>query len=202
MKAKYFLFFTFNIIVATLYYFMNYLPIPSKYVNIASIGWNLIFGLILALIFIRRDLFTQLKKINFKWLILGLSLTSFVAYIGNYLYSVYIGTPTVNAFYYNLTNEFLFIYMPILVFGEEIISTNLTTAINRLGLNFWLGSGLVAVLFAMWHIKSFGFVPIQLLMVIAPIRLALNYTWKESNSIWTVWIVHVIFNIIAFKVFY
>lgn len=202
MKEKYYLFFVLNVGVAVLYYFFNQLPIPANYANIVSIGFNAVLGSLLALLFLNKHFIHQWKSFSLRWIVLGLSLTSFVAYMGNYFYTTNVAQPTINAFYYTLTNEILFLAMPLLVLGEEILSINLTIALQKVGINFWLSSIVVAVLFAAWHIKSFGFVPLQLLMIIFPIRLALNYTWRETYSLPVVWLVHYLFNIIAFKIFY
>lgn len=201
MKTKNYIFLILNLIVATSYYFINYLPIPKDYFQIASLLWNTILGLLLALIFIKKDFFSQIKSFSLKWLILGVSLTSFFAYLGNYFYSTYIATPTTNILFKSLTIENIIFVLPILALGEELLSTNITTALNKIGLNFWVSTFLVAILFAFWHINSFGFVPLQLLAIISPIRIALNYTWKESNSIFTVWFTHYLFNILYFTIF-
>ncbi|TKI47094.1 CPBP family intramembrane metalloprotease, partial [Bacillus mycoides] len=49
---------------------------------------------------------------------------------------------------------------------------------------------------------AYGFVPMQLLITIIPIRLALNYVWKKSNSVWVSWICHYIYDSLAFIQFF
>ena len=203
MKFKYFIFFILNILVALAYYFNDRLQIPSEYYNVVILLWNVVFGIILATIFLGKEFFTQLKITNIKWIILGLSLTTFVAYFGNYLYATYIATPTTNILANYITIKMLLFTLPILALGEELLSLNLTQALNKIGLNFWISTFIVAIFFAFWHINSFGYVPIQLLMTLAPIRIALNYTWKESGkNLIVVWLVHYLFNIIAFTIYY
>lgn len=201
MKTKNYLFIILNLAVAISFFYINKIPIPKEYFNIASLLWNAILGLLLALVFINREFLAQIKNFSIKWLILGLSLTSFVAYLANYLYSTYVTLPTISNLF-STDIETLFLALPVLVLGQEIISTNVTTGLKKLGLNFWFASIIVAILFAFWHTNSYGFIPLQLLAIIAPIRLALNYIWKESNSLLVVVLVHYIFNVLAFVIYY
>ncbi|MBF0716156.1 CPBP family glutamic-type intramembrane protease [Gemelliphila palaticanis] len=201
MKTKNYLFIILNLAVAISFFYINKIPIPKEYFNIASLLWNAILGLLLALIFINREFLAQIKTFSIKWLILGLSLTSFVAYLANYLYSTYVTSPAISNLF-SKDIETLFLALPVLVLGQEIISTNVTTGLKKLGLNFWFASIIVAILFAFWHIKYYGFIPLQLLAIIAPIRLALNYVWKESSSLLVVVLVHYIFNVLAFVIYY
>lgn len=203
MKLKYYLFFILNICVALSYYFSSYLPIPKQYLSTTLLWWNLAFGFFLALIFLGREFLFQLKLFSIKWFVLGLSLTTFVAYFGNYLYATYIAKPTINIFANTMTIKTIIFVLPILALGEELLSLNITQSLTKIGLNFWFSSFIVSILFALWHINSFGFVPLQLIATIAPIRFALNYIWYESGkSIPVTWAIHYIFNILAFTIYY
>lgn len=201
MKTKNYLFIILNLAIAISFFHINKIPLPKEYFNVVSLLWNVVLGLFLALIFINKEFLNQIRTFSIKWLILGLSLTSFVAYLANYLYTIYISVPNIN----NLLSkdmESLLLALPVLTLGEEIIITNITTGLKKLGLNFWFSSILVSIIFAFWFINYYGLVPIQLLTIIVPIRLALNYVWKESNSILVVTIVHYIFIVLTLTIYY
>ena len=103
----------------------------------------------------------------------------------------------------NSVAEVISIYMilfriPFMLMGEELICTNIIIALQKLGLKFSTASIICSLLFALWHIPAYGFVPMQLLITIIPVRLALNYIWKNSKSVWVSWICHFIFDCISF----
>lgn len=83
--------------------------------------------------------------------------------------------------------------VPFMLMGEELICTNIIITLQKLGFKLGTASIICSLLFALWHIPAYGFVPMQLLITIVPLRLLINYIWKNSKSIWVSWIYHFIF---------
>ncbi|MBS5952061.1 MAG: hypothetical protein KIC47_17420 [Clostridium sp.] len=45
---------------------------------------------------------------------------------------------------------------------------------------------------------AYGYNVLQILITLTAPRLVLNYVFKNSNSIWSNWIVHIVFNTLTF----
>ena len=109
------------------------------------------------------------------------------------------GALTENAINSMLTWKYVITHTPFMLMGEELLSITLLYALwKNLELKFWQASLICAVLFAFWHITSYGYNVLQILVTIVAPRLILNFAFKKSGSIWTIWAAHVAFDTISF----
>ncbi|MEH7062562.1 CPBP family intramembrane glutamic endopeptidase, partial [Bacillus wiedmannii] len=140
----------------------------------------------------------QFKHFKFKTLLWGLPLTIIVGMGSGTLYNYIFEPPTTNSVAQVISVSMILTRVPFMLMGEELLCTNIIIALQKLGLKFGTASIICSVLFALWHIPAYGFVPMQLLITIVPVRLLLNYIWKNSKSVWVSWICHLAFDIIGF----
>lgn len=120
----------------------------------------------------------------------------------SFLYSLIFGQPTPNAINDTLSVKMILFQVPFMLMGEELLSTNILIALQKKGLSFFWSTIICSILFACWHIPAYGFHPIQLIFTLAPARLALNYVWKKSSSVWVSWICHFIYDSLGFIIFF
>ncbi|MFV0558602.1 MAG: CPBP family intramembrane glutamic endopeptidase [Enterococcus sp.] len=153
--------------------------------------FTLVFCGLVGYFFLRKEFLEQFK--HFKWSVLlwGVPLTFATSFLFGQLYTYLVGPTTENVAVISFS---LLLRMPFMLMGEELISTNVMIALQKKGWSFPLASIACGVLFAIWHIPAYGFVPLQLLMTIMLPRLALNYIWKKSNSVWVSWLCHYLFD--------
>lgn len=172
--------------------------IPEVLRMILEALWNLVLCGIIGYYFLGKISLEQFKHFNFKTLLWGLPLTIIVGMASNLIFSYIFEPATKNSVAEVISISMILFRVPFMLMGEELICTNIIIALQKLGLKFGTASLICSLLFALWHIPAYGFVPMQLLLTIIPIRLALNYIWKNSKSIWVSWICHFIFDCISF----
>ncbi|HDR3887525.1 TPA: CPBP family intramembrane metalloprotease [Bacillus cereus] len=160
--------------------------------------WNVALCGIIGYYFLGKISLDQFKHFKFKTLLLGVPLTIIVGMGSSLIFSYIFEPATKNSVAGVISISMILYRVPFMLMGEELLCTNIIIALQKLGLKFGTASLICSVLFALWHIPSYGFVPMQLLITIIPARLALNYIWKNSKSIWVSWICHLIFDIISF----
>lgn len=148
------------------------------------------------ILFLGKMSLEQFKHFKFKILLWGLPLTIIVGIGSSAIYGYIFEPPTTNSVAQVISVSMILIRVPFMLMGEELLCTNIIIALQKLGLKFGTASLICSVLFALWHIPAYGFVPMQLLMTIVPVRLFLNYIWKNSKSVWVSWICHLAFDII------
>ncbi|OPD60346.1 CAAX protease family protein [Bacillus anthracis] len=172
--------------------------IPGLLRMIIEASWNLVLCGIIGYYFLGKISLEQFKHFNFKTLLWGIPLTIIVG-MGSTLIFNYIFEPaTQNSVAEVISISMILFRVPFMLMGEELICTNIIIALQKLGLKFGTASIICSILFALWHIPAYGFVPLQLLITIIPARLALNYIWKNSKSVWVSWICHLAFDILGF----
>ncbi|MCH4569854.1 CPBP family intramembrane glutamic endopeptidase [Bacillus sp. ES1-5] len=172
--------------------------IPELLAMILEASWNLVLCGILGYYFLGKISLEQFKHFKFKTLLWGLPLTIIVGMGSGALYSYIFEPPTTNSVAQVISVSMILIRVPFMLMGEELLCTNIIIALQKLGLKFGTASIICSVLFALWHIPAYGFVPMQLLITIVPVRLFLIYIWKNSKSVWVSWICHLTFDIIGF----
>ncbi|SIR22108.1 hypothetical protein SAMN05878494_3151 [Bacillus cereus] len=172
--------------------------IPKLLGMILEALWNLVLCGIIGYYFLGKISLDQFKHFNFKVLLWGLPLTVIVGFVSNLIFHYFFGSATENSISGVISIYMILFRIPFMLMGEELLNTNLIISLEKLGLKFSTASIISSVLFAFWHIPAYGFVPLQLLITIIPIRLALNYVWKKSNSVWVSWICHLAFDIVGF----
>ncbi|MGN5651258.1 CPBP family intramembrane glutamic endopeptidase [Bacillus sp. Brlt_9] len=172
--------------------------IPELLAMILEASWNLVLCGIIGYYFLGKISLEQFKHFKFKTLLWGLPLTIIVGMGSGALYSYIFEPPTTNSVAQVISVSMILIRVPFMLMGEELLCTNIIIALQKLGLKFSTASIICSVLFALWHIPAYGFVPMQLLITIVPVRLFLNYIWKNSKSVWVSWICHLTFDIIGF----
>lgn len=149
--------------------------------------------------FLLGDRFKEQFK-HFKWKVLawGLPLTFAVGIGGGIIYRAIFGSATQNNIADVLTIQMVLIQVPFMLLGEELLSTNTILALEEMGLSFKWASIICGILFALWHIPAYGPNILQLLITLMPVRLAMNYIWKKSKSVWVSWICHFIYDCVGF----
>ncbi|MEX0136800.1 CPBP family intramembrane metalloprotease [Bacillus nitratireducens] len=172
--------------------------IPELLEMILEASWNLVLCGIIGYYFLGKISLEQFKHFKFKTLLWGLPLTIIVGMGSGTLYSYIFEPPTTNSVAQVISVSMILTRVPFMLMGEELLCTNIIIALQKLGLKFGTASIICSVLFALWHIPVYGFVPMQLLITIVPVRLLLNYIWKNSKSVWVSWICHLAFDIIGF----
>ncbi|KAA0781821.1 CPBP family intramembrane glutamic endopeptidase [Bacillus sp. BPN334] len=172
--------------------------IPELLEMILEASWNLVLCGIIGYYFLGKISLEQFKHFKFKTLLWGVPLTIVVGMGSGTLYSYIFEPPTTNSVAQVISVSMILTRVPFMLMGEELLCTNIIIALQKLGLKFGTASIICSVLFALWHIPAYGFVPMQLLITIVPVRLLLNYIWKNSKSVWVSWICHLAFDIIGF----
>ncbi|PEZ90461.1 CPBP family intramembrane metalloprotease [Bacillus cereus] len=172
--------------------------IPELLEMILEASWNLVLCGIIGYYFLGKISLEQFKHFKFKALLWGVPLTIIVGMGSGTLYSYIFEPPTTNSVAQVISVSMILTRVPFMLMGEELLCTNIIIALQKLGLKFGTASIICSVLFALWHIPAYGFVPMQLLITIVPVRLLLNYIWKNSKSVWVSWICHLAFDIIGF----
>lgn len=191
-----------TIAIGLLYQALPYMNLPELALTIIGTGWNLLFAFVAGYCFVKRDFLMQFKHFSFKILIWGVPLVLITGLFFSSLYSAIFGQATTNSIGETITLQMVFVQVPFMLMGEELLSTNILIALQKRGLSFLWASVICSILFALWHIPAYGFHPIQLLATLAPARLALNYIWKKSNSVWVSWICHFIYDSLGFIMFF
>ncbi|TKI35481.1 CPBP family intramembrane metalloprotease [Bacillus cereus] len=191
-----------TIVVGITYYFLVYLPIKSSLLYILGIIWNAMFAGTIGYILLRKDFTEQFKHFSWKTLAWGLPLTLFVGISSSLIYQAVIGPTTTNSIGSVITLQMILLRIPFMILGEELLSTNILLALEKKGISFMWASIICAILFALWHVPAYGWHPLQLICTLAPTRLALNYVWKKSNSVWVSLACHFLFDCITFIQFF
>ncbi|MBK5449012.1 CPBP family intramembrane metalloprotease [Bacillus sp. TH22] len=176
--------------------------IPHLLGMILEASWNLVLCGIIGYYFLGKISLEQFKHFKFKTLLWGLPLVVIVGVISGAIFNYIFEPATKNSVAEVISISMILFRVPFMLMGEELLCTNVIIALQKLGLKFGTASIICSVLFALWHIPTYGFVPMQLLITIIPIRLALNYVWKKSNSVWVSWICHYIYDSLAFIQFF
>ncbi|MFK4895736.1 CPBP family intramembrane glutamic endopeptidase [Lactococcus petauri] len=97
-------------------------------------------------------------------------------------------------------------FVPFMLMGEELFSiTLLETFRKKFAWPTWISTLLTAFIFGMVHFQTYfgGDVLrtiVQILLVQGAARLIFNYAYLKTKSIWTSWIVHLIFDIVMLTV--
>lgn len=190
------------IIIGIAYQMLHFLPISFSILDPINTVFNAVLTGLLAY-YILKDEFTEwYKHFSFKWIIIGIPFILITSMIcGAIAKAVSGGHMTQNTVNDILTWKFIATHPPFMLMGEELLSiTLLYAAWKKLGWKFWQSSLLCAILFALWHIVSYGYnIPQILITLVAP-RLVLNFIFKKSNSIWSSWVVHLVFDTITFVI--
>nr|WP_275901149.1 CPBP family intramembrane glutamic endopeptidase [Bacillus mycoides] len=176
--------------------------IPHLLGMILEASWNLVLCGIIGYYFLEEISLEQFKHFKFKTLLWGLPLVVIVGVGSGAIFNYIFEPATKNSVAEVISISMILFRVPFMLMGEELLCTNTIIALQKLGLKFGTASIICSVLFALWHIPAYGFVPMQLLIIIIPIRLALNYVWKKSNSVWVSWICHYIYDSLAFIQFF
>lgn len=188
--------------IALIYQILSFINLPEILHVILGTVWNLVFAFIAGYYLVRKDFLNQFKYFNFKSFAWGLPLVLLSGMLFSFLYSLIFGQPTSNAINDTLSVKMILFQVPFMLMGEELLSTNILIALQKKGLSFFWSTIICSILFAFWHIPAYGFHPIQLIFTLAPARLALNYVWKKSSSVWVSWICHFIYDSLGFIIFF
>lgn len=191
-----------TIFIGLTYQMLGHIPIKSPVLDYVSVIWNVAFAGMVGSFLLRKDFTEQFKHFSWKVILWGIPLTLFVGISSSLIYHAVVGSTTTNSIGSVITLQMILLQVPFMLLGEELLSTNIIIALEKKGISFMWASIICAILFALWHVPAYGFHPIQLIFTIVPTRLALNYVWKKSNSVWVSFICHFLFDCIAFIQFF
>lgn len=188
------------IIIAICFQMLYMVPISFKILDTISVVFNTILAGGLSFLLLRDEFTEWFRHFSFKWTIIGIPFLLIVSLTSGNVWKIISGAqPVANDINSILTWTYVVTHVPLLLIGEELICIPLLYGgWKKLGMKFWQASLLCAVLFAVWHLRSYGFNLPQVLVTIIPARLVLNYIFKKTNSIWVTWIVHMCYDIIIF----
>ena len=150
---------------------------------------------------ILKDEFTEwYKRFSFKWIIIGIPFLLLSSIVGGKIWQFISGAGlTANSINDMLTWKYVISHIPFMLMGEELLSITLLYALwKKMNLKFWQASVICSILFALWHLTAYGYNVPQILITLTAPRLVLNYVFKKSTSIWSSWIVHIVFDTLTF----
>ncbi|MGX7265272.1 CPBP family intramembrane glutamic endopeptidase [Enterococcus crotali] len=191
------LLFLFTLLIGISYQFIPVL-FPENSIQFLGTVWNVVFSFLVGFFLLRGPFLEQFKHFKFTVLLYGIPLVLVVGIASSLIFSTFIGQTTTNSISEVLTKQMIFTQIPLMLLGEELLSTNLILALEAKGMSFKWASLICGVLFALWHIPAYGFHIAQLLITLMPVRLALNYVWKKSSSVWVSWICHFLYDGLSF----
>ncbi|WP_430600962.1 CPBP family intramembrane glutamic endopeptidase [Enterococcus sp. DIV0008] len=190
--------FILTLVIGLTYQMLPYTPLSDSVLSIVGTVWNVILAFGAGYFLLRRTFLEQFKHFRFVVLLWGVPFVILTGVFFSFIYAAIFGQPTTNSISETITVQMVFLQVPFMLMGEELLSTNLLLALQKKGLSFVWSSIICSVLFALWHIPAYGFHPAQLLITLMPARLALNYVWKKSNSVWVSWICHFLYDSLKF----
>lgn len=188
------------ILIGLCFQLLHLVPISFKILDPISVVFNGILAGGLAYCILKDEFIEWFKHFSFKWILIGIPCMIIISLLSGNVWKIISGAdPVANDINSVLTWGYVAAHVPFLLIGEELLSIPLLYAgWKKLGLKFWQASLLCAALFAVWHLPSYGFNLLQVLVTIIPARLVLNYLFKKTNSIWVTWLVHISFDIVSF----
>lgn len=190
--------FILTLVIGLTYQMLPYTPLSDSVLSIVGTVWNVILAFGAGYFLLRRTFLEQFKHFRFIVLLWGMPFVILTGMFFSFIYAAIFGQPTTNTISETITVQMVFLQVPFMLMGEELLSTNLLLALQKKGFSFVWSSIICSVLFALWHIPAYGFHPAQLLITLMPARLALNYVWKKSNSVWVSWICHFLYDSLGF----
>ncbi|MBO1121174.1 CPBP family intramembrane glutamic endopeptidase [Enterococcus entomosocium] len=194
--------FILTLVIGLTYQMLPYTPLSDSVLSIIGTVWNVILAFGVGYFLLRRTFLEQFKHFRFIVLLRGVPFVILTGVFFSFIYAAIFGQPTTNSIGETITVQMVFLQVPFMLMGEELLSTNLLLALQKKGFSFLWSSIICSVLFALWHIPAYGFHPAQLLITLMPARLALNYVWKKSNSVWVSWICHFLYDGLGFISFF
>ncbi|WP_429961920.1 CPBP family intramembrane glutamic endopeptidase [Enterococcus sp. AZ083] len=194
--------FILTLVIGLTYQMLPYTPLSDSVLSIIGTVWNVILAFGAGYFLLRRTFLEQFKHFRFIVLLWGVPFVILTGVFFSFIYAAIFGQPTTNSIGETITVQMVFLQVPFMLMGEELLSTNLLLASQKKGFSFLWSSIICSVLFALWHIPAYGFHPAQLLITLMPARLALNFVWKKSNSVWVSWICHFLYDGLGFISFF
>jgi len=194
--------FILTLVIGLTYQMLPYTPLSDSVLSIIGTVWNVILAFGAGYFLLRRTFLEQFKHFRFIVLLWGVPFVILTGVFFSFIYAAILGQPTTNSIGETITVQMVFLQVPFMLMGEELLSTNLLLALQKKGFSFLWSSIICSVLFALWHIPAYGFHPAQLLITLMPARLALNFVWKKSNSVWVSWICHFLYDGLGFISFF
>ena len=200
-KNSSFILFSITIIIAISYLFLSYTGLNTNVLSVFGTVWNFLLSALAGYFLLKTEFLSQFKHFSIKVLLWGIPLVLISGFFFSWMYVHFFGQTTSNSIYGTISWTMYFLQIPFMLFGEELVSTNILLSLQKRGISFFWSTIICSFLFSMWHITSYGFHPLQLVMTLMPARLALNYIWKKSNSVWISWICHFVYDSFGFLSF-
>lgn len=186
-----------TIIIAISYLFLSYTGLNTNVLSVLGTVWNFLLSALAGYFLLKTEFLSQFKHFNFKVLLWGIPLILVSGFFFSWIYAYFFGQSTSNSIDGSISWAILFLQIPFMLLGEELVSTNILLSLQKKGVSFFWSTIICSFLFSMWHITAYGFHPLQLLITLMPARLILNYIWKKSNSVWVSWICHFVYDTIG-----
>ncbi|AUS70663.1 CPBP family intramembrane metalloprotease [Lactococcus lactis subsp. lactis] len=94
-----------------------------------------------------------------------------------------------------------FLFIPLMLIGEELFSITILETLRKIGLNQFLSSFGSAIIFGLAYFQTYYGgnalrTLVQILLIYGVARLIFNYVYLKTNSIWASWTVHLLFDLI------
>lgn len=171
----------------------------QSFLTVIGSGFNAVLMGLLIYLIIGDEFFNWFTQFNFKWVLIGLPALLLISFISGTIWSSLAGKLAQNSVNSQLNWQFVVTQVPFMLLGEELLSIGiLYGAWKKLNWEFWQASLLCAILFAAWHLSSYDFNFLQCIVTLAPSRLALNYLFKQTSSLWVTLVVHFCFDLLTF----
>ncbi|TKI43827.1 CPBP family intramembrane metalloprotease, partial [Bacillus mycoides] len=133
--------------------------IPHLLGMILEASWNLVLCGIIGYYFLEEISLEQFKHFKFKTLLWGLPLVVIVGVGSGAIFNYIFEPATKNSVAEVISISMILFRVPFMLMGEELLCTNTIIGLQKLGLKFGTASIICSVLFALWHIPAYGFVP-------------------------------------------
>lgn len=152
--------------IAITYQFLSLLPIGLNILDPIAAIFNLLFTGVLALLILNEEFTEWFKHFSIKWTIIAIPALALTSMICGMTWQIISGgSLTQNTINSVLTWKYVITHTPFMLMGEEFLSITLLFALwKKLNLKFWHASLICAVLFAFWHIASYGYNVPQILI--------------------------------------
>lgn len=182
-----------TIVIGTVYQLWGIVNLNTVESQLINTLWNVVLATIVGYGLLKTAFLEQFKHLPLKKLLWGIPLTIIVGITAGLLYAQLFGKATTNPIKSVVTFKLLLL-IPFSLLGEELLSTNVIIALEKMGLQFSNASIICSCLFALLHLTTYGANFLQLFITLIPTRLALNYIWQKSNSVWISLICHYAFD--------
>ena len=128
--------FVLTLIIGLTYQLLLYTPLNDSMLSIVGTIWNLVFAFSARYFLLRTTFLEQFKHFRFTVLLWGVPFVILTGVFFSFIYAAIFGQPTTNSISETITVQMVFLQVPFMLMGEELLSTNLLLALQKRGLSF------------------------------------------------------------------